>query len=943
MGVRSLNLNLMMIHLLKLFPKSHAFGSQSDLAFVLEKVMKGERDPKFYDALSGIFLRYGLYGGKLERWQEELYNQLKEHFTFPIDVFDHIAPLKEGEKKIEIHIFGMAHVPPIYFDYLLQCSPYVNIHLYQLTFSNRYWGDLLSSRQKVYLTKQEGAEPLEEYLSCQNPLFSNLCRHGQSHLIKLVDTGLPLFDDDEEPQFEPTLLGALQSDLFHLDEPQLEKNEKDETIQLYQAPSMSCEVENIYNVLCRYIDQTGANPSHISVLAPNIDQYAPYIEYIFGKEESHLGYQIEGVSSTMKDESYKLINLILNLVESRWEKGELLELLESPIVQRKLMIEVSEVALIKSWFERTKFMWGYDSDHRNEFIREGSNERGTLRHTFHQLLSSLSFANSVSSSFTVELTLAPLVEKVIAFFQSLYEGLTQIKRAKLSLKEWYAQLWQFFSQFIDDSDGFNAFISKLRTLFQIESVTQEAVYSFESIEPHLRLILSAKRGVLRDYSKPMVRFASIQLGETFGSECVVLMGLNQGDFPRYTQPLSFEMEPKGYLPQQNHIDRYFFLELLSSVQRFLILSYRNDPSLCILDLQAHLRRRFGVDLEAKKVSDLPFVADHIEQSYLPSNYTYAASFEGEKGRRAPLFVKETTLSDREVVIDIDVLKKIVRNPYQYVANHHLNVFHRQMEEDERWLKEFVLTNFDKALLRFASLNQPYTKLVEQLRHQSQISSDLFEKVAQIDIKSEYDAIHAAIEKWGVSFDQIFSVHLTPFAKEVRKVNGSLYEHPPIVIELEEGIRVKIVGQIDHLVKEGMLAIARGRFEDYFKLWPLVLIARHLNIEFNEPFLLYTLRDGRRREVPFDTDLRPFLSYALRVKERMTPLHPALAEPLLLKGEKEYQKGAKTIFSEYSIMHEEPYMRWVFHSHHELIDHVDFEHFQKSMQSYFSNLVSWVRK
>ena len=36
MGVRSLNLNLAMAELIKIFPKRHFFGSQSDIAFFLE-------------------------------------------------------------------------------------------------------------------------------------------------------------------------------------------------------------------------------------------------------------------------------------------------------------------------------------------------------------------------------------------------------------------------------------------------------------------------------------------------------------------------------------------------------------------------------------------------------------------------------------------------------------------------------------------------------------------------------------------------------------------------------------------------------------------------------------------------------------------------------------------------------------------------------------------
>ena len=92
------------------------------------------------------------------------------------------------------------------------------------------------------------------------------------------------------------------------------------------------------------------------VLAPNIDDYVPHIEAVFG---DRLPFTIVDQASTAHSRHPNILQL-LRLPSSRLALSEVLAVLHGPSVQRRFNLAPADVTLIERWLEESSVQFEWD-------------------------------------------------------------------------------------------------------------------------------------------------------------------------------------------------------------------------------------------------------------------------------------------------------------------------------------------------------------------------------------------------------------------------------------------------------------------------------------------------------------------------------------------------------------------------------------------------------
>jgi exodeoxyribonuclease V gamma subunit len=118
-----------------------------------------------------------------------------------------------------VSVFGVSALPPLYTQVLAALSQVVELHLFLLSPSREYWGDIRSQREKIraLATTESGAEIEALHLDAP-PLLESLGRVGRD-FQQVLEAEVDYLDDERDRYVDPgtaSLLATLQSDLLAL-------------------------------------------------------------------------------------------------------------------------------------------------------------------------------------------------------------------------------------------------------------------------------------------------------------------------------------------------------------------------------------------------------------------------------------------------------------------------------------------------------------------------------------------------------------------------------------------------------------------------------------------------------------------------------------------------------------------------------------------------------
>ena len=620
-------------------------------------------------------------------WQARLWKSITRDSMHPAALLQRASRLTSSPPAPRCSIFGLSSLAPTYLEFLEILSAHREVHLFMLAPTRHYWGDVQSTREKARFLRwcerrsiSADASTIEE----GHALLASLGKVGRDFHDALIDIPGRDMPDAFVAQPDGTLLQRLQNDILEL-RPHAENRAieaDDYSIQLHNCHSPLRELEVLHDQLLSLFEaDTSLTPRDVLVAVPDIDEYAPFIDSVFGNPESdatQFPYSIADRRLRGESGVADAFLRILEIADTRMPATAVLAIMEISAVSAKFGIEADEIDLIRQWIAESGIRWGRDAAHRAELGLPEVNEH-TWAFGLDRLI--LGFAlpgdgtilfNGILPSPAVEGSLAITLGKLANFLHTLFDVCTAM-REPLTVSEWSRTLLATLTTMCEsDYESAEQWREVAESINLLDARAVEAGHTkavpFVIIRECITDAISANdRG--SGFLRGGITFCSLKPMRAIPHRIVCLAGMNDGVFPRQDRAASFDItaaQPRPGDRSTRDNDRYLFLEALLSARDRLIISWCGQsprdnsalpPSVIVVELIDVLKRSYEVSAESliTKHRLQPFSADYFSEgrlfSYSAANATGAAS-RGKSKAPTPFVTPVPTLDiPRDLTID----------------------------------------------------------------------------------------------------------------------------------------------------------------------------------------------------------------------------------------------------------------------------------------------------
>ncbi|HFC3908131.1 TPA: exodeoxyribonuclease V subunit gamma [Neisseria gonorrhoeae] len=522
--------------------------------------------------------------GDDEIWQSKLWRYLddgRQSAPHRVALWEKLLAALDKDKLPERYfVFGISTMAPMYLQLLHKLSEHCDVFVFALNPSGMHWGNVIEAAQIL----KGGGDP--DLTQAGHPLLASLGKQGRDFFDFLNEMEI----EEETPVFEEggrdTLLHALQTDIQNLKMPSENVgsvNTGDGSIRIVSAHSPLRELQILKDKLLKILhEHPDWQPHDIAVLTPNIEPYTPFIEAVFGQAQpgaQALPYSVSDVKISRRQPLFHALSCLFDLLESRFEVGKVLVLLETAPVLRRFGLTGDDLPLLHDMVADLNVRWGLDGE-----MRGGTDQLFTWKQAVERMILGWMLPEGGNpmwqdvSAWYADVNQTAMFGRFAAFLETLSD-IARIWRQPATVGEWVARCRDL-----------------LETLFQAGPDDQKAVQNLENewvkwqeestlagffgqlpqqtVIRHIRRFLDSESeaGFLRGG----ITFCSMVPMRSLPFKVICLLGLNDGDFPRNTKAAVFDLvakhPAKGDRARRDD-DRYLFLEALISAREILYLSY----------------------------------------------------------------------------------------------------------------------------------------------------------------------------------------------------------------------------------------------------------------------------------------------------------------------------------------------------------------------------------
>lgn len=511
----------------------------------------------------------------------------------------------------QVAFFGVAALSPSYLQLLRAATPRWNICLYLLSPCHEYWADVPGRRQRT-----DGDEAVDgnELLAA----WGRPAREMQHLLAEELGTGAPA-----EIYAAPTgqmRLAAVQRDVLDFrraaEASDVDAGD-DDSLQIHACHSPMREAEVLHDRLLGLFEaHPDLQPADVLILTPNLDDYAPAIDAVFGaagRIPFHIGRQRRRDSAAVQ----ALLHL-LALPGSRYGVRSVLAPLLCSAVQRRFRLADADLPSLRTALARAGVRWGIDATHVEAQSLPPTSSH-TWRYGLRRLLLGYALAAEAADAGEVPLfagvapcELSPWGEQAdLAAYERL-GALADYCEQAFALEawdkartagQWTAALRGLVATFFDADDAEVDAISRLIDDFAAETEAADAAIPFAV----MRDALAGRAG---EVTRAVPRLADgatvarLGFGEVLPAQVVCVVGMNDRAFPRHVAAASFDLiaaEPRRGDRDRRDEDRYAFLDALLAARRCFLVTYLGrdlrdnavlPPSVVVAELAEYLEARF---------------------------------------------------------------------------------------------------------------------------------------------------------------------------------------------------------------------------------------------------------------------------------------------------------------------------------------------------------------
>lgn len=622
-----------------------------------------------YRADDLVAWRTALPAADPERWQAALWQQLLvtsdgAPLMSPADAFvDYLklpAGLVRGDSDpdpVPVAVFGASTMPPVYLDVLRQLANVTDVHFFYHNPCVEYIGDHPMRGEKVVPTELDD----QEYT---NKLIENYGLLGRE-FSKIIQDLKGIYEEGEETavasgqrESRDTLLTHIQDSVVQVcqsDGP-VAVAPTDDSLLFFDCHNALRQVEVLHDrLLALFARNSEAKrgerlyPEDILVMAPDISAMAPAIAAVFDQSILKDHYVISDRSLQQNNAIAAAFASIIDLVDGRFEHSRLMALLDVSALRRRFHFDDDETDRLRDWLYQGYVCWGIDREQRQRDCGIPF-DAFSWRHAINRLMLGLALedvddgaADGVagvagaaaavavaggprwlqSSLTTWPERLPPLCladdTQGRALLGNLSNFLEKLVASAETLREprpidaWFEALTTLLSDFFaPDNDSAADYAVVMQTLKDVAHAAKQAGYGelvpYELIK---RLLQEAMATPQKSYPfmSGKITFCSLQPMRSVPRRVIVMLGMNDGAFPRVDSRVGFNImvrKPRRCDRSRQWEDRYLFLESIMAAEERLWIFYngRNEhrkreqlPALPVSELRDVVGRSFCLPQE----------------------------------------------------------------------------------------------------------------------------------------------------------------------------------------------------------------------------------------------------------------------------------------------------------------------------------------------------------
>lgn len=551
-----------------------------------------------------------------------------------------------------------------------------------------------------------------------------------------------------------SLLASLQNDI--LDNRQITDKTAvtgdDRSLQIHTFTSCWREIEVLKDLILDALNRDNSlKLTDICILAPDINEYAPFFEALFpvygdiAPPRDHLPYNIVDLAGSEDSPYIQGFLHLFTLPGERFSRRDLFLLFDNPCFCDTFQINRQERDFWLDLCEELNIKWGLNKSHKQSFYGEAS-DFNSWEEGFRRLLDGFFLEEEDDEGLPRGLsdeTGNQSAGKLIALTENLFNDLYELNRISLPLKQWILLAEAMMESYISVREG-NRQDQKDRwrlkgTFRDLLTLSEDSVMpatvsddlDFTVFRILLTEFISKSGGERGRYLTQGITCSSLKPLRAIPFRRVYVLGLNESSFPGEDIQLSFDLREVVQQTidlSRRGSDKYAFLETLLSTEDALTLFYNDrdpvrgetlQPSIMISELMEYLNLNYSFpgDVPAEEyLIHRESIHDYDVRYYNGEAGFY--SFNRPALKSASIAVHPVTeeplsmdLSQDEGTIQdlltIRDLEQFLKNPASYYFRKSLAVYleeeeNREEDSQENWESDFL----DRYRYLYNSLDDP---------------------------------------------------------------------------------------------------------------------------------------------------------------------------------------------------------------------------------------------
>lgn len=521
-----------------------------------------------------------------------------------------------------VFVFGVSYLPRFHLEIFAEISRVVDVHVFCMNPCREYWADIVSEHTVQKVQRRLGAlEGVEDrlHLELGNRLLASLGALGRNFLGMLTD----FYGQQAEAFVEPdghSLLSCVQSDILNLRDAQPAPGlSADASIRIHACHSPVREVEVLQDQLLSMLEEDPQlEPGDIIVMTPDIEIYAPLISAVFGAPADprhRIPFSIADRGPHRESGCLRTVFLLFGLRDSRFGAGEILRLLEAPVVSKRFGLENAHLRRIEQWVRAARICWGEDQDNQAA-LGLPRHPHNTWKAGIERLLLGYALPSRETEVFhgirgtdAIEGSDARVIGPFLDFLEQVFACSARLRQMR-RLDEWRGEIREMLCAFFPDDDETEADLQRIRRLLdEMVDWAASAGFNAEVAAEVVRAFLFERldgEGAGRGFMTGGVTFCSMLPMRTVPFKVVCLVGMNHDAYPRESRQLTFDLIAQAPRPgdrSRRDDDKYLFLESLLSARHRFYISYVGQsiqdnssipPSVVVSELIDLLQSGYGL-------------------------------------------------------------------------------------------------------------------------------------------------------------------------------------------------------------------------------------------------------------------------------------------------------------------------------------------------------------